>query len=239
MFTAIEIEINHDCNLSCSYCPNSVVQRMERGRMDRGLFENILDQLVELKFSGRMSFDFYNEPFLHPQFVEFVELALSRLPALSVEIYTNGLLVSPEALNRLFCAGIKKLIVTEHEGIKKHPLKGTQDGRIEFRNYSEIQLTNRGGVLPHLAMPEQVVALQETPCGIPSHIVTVTVGGSVLACFEDFHQKLEMGNLRDSRLIDIWNSQKYVRFRKSLAMGRRNDYEPCRSCSRREAKVLG
>lgn len=66
-------------------------------------------------------------------------------------------------------------------------------------------------------------------------IITVTVSGNVLPCFEDYEEHLVMGSLRDKTLMEIWNSEKYLQFRKSLRFGQRHLHTPCKTCNRRES----
>ena len=62
----IEIEINHDCNRACAYCPNSSLKRKNQGQMSERLFLRLLGQLKEIGYRGRISYHFYNEPLLSP-----------------------------------------------------------------------------------------------------------------------------------------------------------------------------
>ena len=69
---------------------------------------------------------------------------------------------------------------------------------------------------------------------LTNNIMTITVKGNVLPCFEDFHQNHEMGNVHETHLRDIWASEKYEQFRKDLARGLRHKYAACKGCNRTE-----
>jgi len=238
LFSAVEIEINHNCNRRCSYCPNSILKRKNTGEIDPGIFAKLLAELSLLNFSGRISYDFYNEPMLHSDFAGIVRQTRYALPRASLELYTNGTLLTLPRFNALLEAGISEFIVTQHEADIDHSfsrvfaaLDPGQRGRVKYRGYQELTLTNRGGTLRHLGAE----GLPLAPCHIPRSIVTVTVSGNVLPCFEDFHENLVMGNLADQTLIEIWMSAAYVRFRSDLALGLRHLHDPCKACNRREA----
>src|SRR5688572_22866722 len=90
LFTRVEIEINHDCNRKCWYCPNAVTERKTTGEMSRENFNKLMDQLNAVNFKGEISFHFYNEPMLAKDFLWFVETARNRLKESKLELYTNG-----------------------------------------------------------------------------------------------------------------------------------------------------
>jgi radical SAM protein with 4Fe4S-binding SPASM domain len=235
---AVEIEINSACNMACSYCPNSVEQRKEKGQMSVETYTLIMDQLVELNFQGRISYDFYNEPMLCTNLELFVEMTNTKLPKSKIIIYTNGTKLTEEKLKELVSLGVCEFVVTEHESEQRGhdfftSVYKNMDPKFKpyvlFQKHSEIQLFNRGGVLPHLGAAEVLL-----PCQIPANIMTITVKGNVLPCFEDFHQNHEMGNVHDTHLRDIWAGEKFEQFRKDLARGLRHKYEACKGCNRTE-----
>ncbi|MEQ1879194.1 MAG: radical SAM/SPASM domain-containing protein [Bdellovibrionia bacterium] len=237
-FSAIEIEINHACNRRCSYCPNSVSKRKSTGVIDPALFSKILLELKVLSFSGRVSYDFYNEPLLHPDFEGVVAKTRADLPKAAIVVYTNGTLLTRERLENLLSLGVTEFIVTRHEMDEGYEFDGVFESlsssareRVQYRGFRELKLTNRGGQLKHLGAEGLVLA----PCHIPSMVVTVTVAGRVLPCFEDYDENLVMGNLHEESLLDIWNSGKFTRFRKDLRLGQRHAYVPCSGCNRVES----
>lgn len=238
MFNAIEIEINHGCNKTCSYCPVSTLERVEKGHMSLEIYEEIISQLKELNYEGRISYDFYNEPMLSPNLEKYVQMAKSALPKTNIELYSNGTLLSLERFQRLNAAGIDKFIITKHEGVGAYVFEDTitklspkERSKVQYRSFTDLRLTNRGGVLPHIPHEREAVNL---PCMIPSMMLTITVNGNVVPCFEDFYQKNQMGNIMEKKLKDIWLSEKYLSFRKKLFLGKRAEFEACKSCSRLE-----
>ena len=90
---AVEIEINSDCNMACPYCPNSKAERVEKGRMEKSLFIEILNQLKSIEYNGRISYHFYNEPTLSPDLEEFVSLTKEYLPNARIDLFSNATLL--------------------------------------------------------------------------------------------------------------------------------------------------
>lgn len=238
---AVEIEINHACNRKCSYCPNSIMQRKSKGMMSLDLFQVIIDNLVDINFNGRLSFDFYNEPTLHPQLDNFVKLVKQRLPDVSVHLYSNGTLINHEKFTSLKNVGVDFFIITQHEedinsaayafADVYSTLSEDSKSSVKFRQHKQINLSNRGGILKHISTEN----LNLTKCSLPSHMLTITVSGNVLACFEDYEENLTFGNLTKEKLIDIWHKPEYTSFRDELNKGLRHRYKPCKECNRREA----
>jgi radical SAM protein with 4Fe4S-binding SPASM domain len=233
---SIEIEINSHCNLACSYCPNSISERIEKGTMDFVLFQKILSQLSERNYRGKIAFDFFNEPMLAKNFDQFVRATREALPESPIELYTNGTLInSEERAKELVNNGISKVVVTKHEEVQELKFQKVYDqldleikDRFTIKDFRDLTLTNRGGLLENTG--ENVTA--NLPCQIPSIMMSVTVKGNVLACFEDYNQTLVMGNVSEEHILDIWENEKFCQFRESLFKGERNQHEICKNCNR-------
>lgn len=241
LFSAIEIEINHACNRSCAYCPNSVGQRKSRGRLDPEIYASLLRQLGAFNYAGRLSYHFYNEPLLHPRLAELVAEARAQVPRVRIELYTNGTLLTAPTFARLRQAGVDQFIVTRQaEDMGRDyafaatwaSLSPEARKSVQYRTHEELMLSNRGGKLSEISVDPR---LRDAACFIPAMIVTVTVSGNVLPCFEDFDEAQVMGNLRDQSLLEIWRSEKYARFRAELALGLRARHLPCLNCSRMQS----
>jgi len=234
--TSIEIEINANCNMSCSYCPNSIENRNSLGDMKPELFDKLVSQLREVDYKGKIAFDFYNEPLLSKNFDNYVKKIKKDLPLCQVELFSNGTKInSKERLEELLDIGIDHFCITKHEGLKKlkvedyiQDLPDHHRRKIQYRNYDNMYLTNRGGVLKDVG--EKIN--NTTPCYVPSVMMTVTVEGNVLPCFEDFNETLVMGNIEETHIKDIWHSPKFSGFRQDLKDGRRDKYEVCKDCNR-------
>lgn len=238
---AVEIEINHACNRECTYCPNSIAERKTKGFMSTEIYQKILDNLSLINFQGRVSYDFYNEPLLHPQISKFIALTKKQLPGSKLHIYTNGTLLTEKKLLELLESGVDLFVVTRHEqdensdtykfaGLLPTLSFGIQQ-KISYRSYKDLTLVNRGGILKHIASD----GLNFAPCHIPSHMLTVTVDGRVLSCFEDFHETLIFGDLKTENIIDIWEKKSYTNFRNDLRRGLRHLHSPCNKCNRKQA----
>lgn len=238
---AVEIEINHACNRSCSYCPNSITSRKTKGTMSLKTYELVLNNLKEIQFKGRISYDFYNEPLLHPDFISIVQMTKKELPNCTIHVYSNGTLIDSYKLTEMLSSGVDKLIVTRHEQDIKNEnfifAKTYEQASFEskkkiiFRTHEDLTLVNRGGLLKHIAEK----GLDLHPCHIPSHMLTVTVDARVLSCFEDYDEVQIFGDLKNEKLIDIWQKEEYHLFREQLKSGLRHRHLPCKNCNRKNS----
>lgn len=242
LFDAVEIEVNSDCNRSCSYCPNSLEPRLERGEIESTLYLRIIEQLASIHFKGRISFHFYNEPLLCSELASYVRYARQKLPSAKIVLYTNGTLLSKTKFDKLIAAGVTRFIVTKHEGVAKLELEDFIKELPEhlkelifLRDYKNMPLTNRGGILPHLGFKKLPHLL---PCYIPSHVVSITLKGNILPCFEDVMQKEVMGNVAEESLMSIWHSSRYQEFRQKLRHGLRHKFDLCHKCNRVNARPI-
>lgn len=233
---SVEIEINHKCNRTCAYCPNSITERKNQGHMSEALFVRIMQELRAIHYQGRISYHFYNEPLLSADLERFVFLTRDYLPKAWIEIYTNGTLLTKERLMGLFELGVNKFTVTKHHGSKDYPfdkvfqeLDEPVKRKIKYLGYKDLHLTSRGGLL-NVGFVKQRPPLN-LPCLIPASLMVITVTGNILPCFEDYHEKLVMGNLNEQSLAEIWNSARYIQFRQDLKQRKRADHEVCKDCN--------
>lgn len=220
LFKVVEIEINSQCNMSCSYCPNSIAQRVEKGEMSEELFVKILNSLVEVSYKGLISFHFYNEPLLSRNIIKYTKMLKEKLPQVTLQVYTNGTLLTLSKFRDLINAGVDAFKVTKHEDVRSDytfdktysELSDSEKKRVIYLGYKELDLTNRSGILEHI----NNVVPSHTPCFLPSAMMVITVNGTVLPCYEDFAQNLAMGSILQHSLLSIWESSKFVEFRNKL-----------------------
>lgn len=66
-------------------------------------------------------------------------------------------------------------------------------------------------------------------CPQPFNTVTISYDGRISACCGDFELILEMGNLEENRILEIWNNKKYKELRKRLVK-KEGEKTKCRGC---------
>jgi radical SAM protein with 4Fe4S-binding SPASM domain len=218
--SSVAIEVNQHCNRRCRYCPVSAAPK-PRDTMDMALFREIVDQLAAAAFDGKIKYHFFNEPLLNRNLETLVSYARARLPRVRSVIYTNGDLLTERRAARLFAAGVDRFIVTDHGGRPRTPFVESvgsagrwSRSRVTVRTIGRgTFLFNRGGLLD-LSRTRQF-----TFCSYPAYEAVIDIDGNVLMCCNDYHGAHVFGNVRDARLIEIWESEAMRRTRQELLHG--------------------
>ena len=76
VFSSIEFNIHGSCNRRCAFCPRvdeNLYPNLDE-YLNKDFFIKILKELSENKYTGRIGFSGFSEPFLHPELLEFVKL---------------------------------------------------------------------------------------------------------------------------------------------------------------------
>jgi len=222
-FNDIDIEVNSSCNRQCSYCPNSISNRgaiKNEKLMKAEVYKKVVDELAELKFTGRLSPIFYGEPLLRKDLVELMKYTREKLPKVDIKMTTNGDLLTVEKYVELVDVGVNKFLITQHgkemsdnvksvfEFIKKNPDKKV---KIIYGKFEEgTPLYNRGGLLK----PDTVD--YNPRCLKPHNPLIIDWEGNVVLCCNDYFSSVKFGNVENEKLIDIWNSKAYTKTRRDL-----------------------
>ncbi len=223
-FSEVAIETNTRCNRRCTYCPNAKFDRGTKNMfMSEPVFYKIIDELREIKFDGRVVLSFYNEPLLDPRLEKLVSYIRKRLPKVSIVIFTNGDYLTKEKFHDLVGCGATNFLVTQHgnnTGPKlKNFLNRLNANEKKYITYQILTdnsfLSNRGGEVK----VKNLDMKNKKWCYLPSDIVQVDYEGNVVLCCNDYHSSIKLGNLKNEKLINIWNKDNYRKLRKNLSKG--------------------
>lgn len=118
------VEPTNACNLKCAYCGNKDMLR-PRTNLDLGLYEKLLDQMVELGIP-RITLHTVGEPTLHPRIAEMVKMATDRERV--VTISTNGTRLHEEPLARALVEAGPHLLNISADAADDETLGKTRDG---------------------------------------------------------------------------------------------------------------
>lgn len=70
------------------------------------------------------------------------------------------------------------------------------------------------------------------PCKFPWDYLVIQWNGDVVGCCRDYNGHNNMGNVLDSSLLDIWNSERYASFRKEHIEGIFENNDFCKNCTK-------
>ena len=101
------LDFANACNVSCIYCGfHSPICEYDwktpewtARKLDPALFETVADDLAAMRAWEHIAVCGEGEPTVHPRFLEFLEGLKKR--GLTIALYTNGVLLSPERMDRL------------------------------------------------------------------------------------------------------------------------------------------
>lgn len=239
LFKKVFIETISYCNNDCAFCPASTKAGVKNSGhlMAEDLYIKILNELADISFLGSIAFHCNNEPLLDSRLASWIKRARSLLKTNFFYLYTNGILINTELANKLFKAGLNRIIVNnysdKHElipSVKKlvdnsYILRGEVIINYRFKN---DYLGNRAGEAPNakgfLKAPLKIMCLR------PLTEIVIGYNGSVPLCCSDGLWKTVTGNVKVSTLKDIWFSDFLKSIKKSLAESNRNCAEICKVC---------
>lgn len=107
------VEITNVCNMSCSFCPGTKREPRFMSKEELSLLLDKLDGVTDYLY-----FHLMGEPTLHPNLVEFIEMAASR--GYHPMLTTNGSLLS-ECGAQIVAAGLYKANISLHSFEKNSP----------------------------------------------------------------------------------------------------------------------
>jgi len=203
-----------------------------------------MKDLKGVNFDGTILYSAFGEPLLYKDIERLIELSVKHCPKARIEIITNGDLLTLEKLVKLFQAGLSLVCISMYDG--PHQIEhfnnfkkaaGLKDDQFVLRKrwlspqeHFGITLSNRAGAwgmkdIGIGALKEPM----ERPCYYPFYQIIIDYDGSVLLCTHDWGRHLILGNIKDSSILDIWNSEVAKKVRTALARKDRN-FAPCNVC---------
>jgi radical SAM protein with 4Fe4S-binding SPASM domain len=96
------VEPTSVCNLRCVMCPNKDLPKDQKGFMDLGLFQKIIDEAKDFVFDVHLLHR--GESLLHPDFFRMVRTAHEA--GIVTSFHTNGTLLDEDRSRRLIEAGL-------------------------------------------------------------------------------------------------------------------------------------
>ncbi len=243
--TEIEISESGTCNRSCSFCPRSAPDFVDKKEfISNNLHEKLCSELKELNYKGTIRYSGFVEPLIDKNIFNLISMARTYLPNVNMEMVTNGDPLNLKRLIKLFDCGLNRILISAYDGkdeaeklesLCKTAKLNINQYIVRHRYYSEdkdfgITLSNRSGLMENAEykIPSLKEALKK-PCYIPSYTFFLDYQGDVLMCPHDWGKKIILGNLNKQRLLDIWFGKKSMILRKRLNNSDRN-FTPCNVC---------
>ena len=91
-----------------------------------------------------------------------------------------------------------------------------------------MALNNRAGLVNNIRNED----VSNVPCLRPTFNIVITYEGNVLPCCNDYFEMEKMGNVKNNSLVEIWNNPRFIKMRKDLLAGKRQNYKLCKNCNK-------
>ena len=109
----VEIEPHSFCNRTCSFCPNSKInRRAEKFPFPSSLYDRILNDLSCIGYDRQLRFSRYCEPLAYRGIFNMIKQANEKCPGIQVMIISNGDYLSESMLKDLREVGLSRLHIS-------------------------------------------------------------------------------------------------------------------------------
>lgn len=107
----LQLETCNICNAECVFCPYPAMKR-KKGTMSMELFTRLMDEAAILPLIDHITFTGLGETLLDKYLFERIRYARSLMPAVMLDIYSNGTFLTKEKIDALIDAGLSVLYVS-------------------------------------------------------------------------------------------------------------------------------
>lgn len=232
IFFAIMAETISVCSRSCWFCKFGQRRYLDEPHtqtlMTWETIETIVDQLVDLKYQNRVSWQRINEPLLDRRLPQIIALTKERLPSCHQSIVTNGDLLSQSKYDELIQSGLDHITISAYDDVTLQKMEELHmsNFNIKDRRDPNFGWDNRGGNIIQFA--EQQI---DGYCERPYTGLNVLVNGDIVLCCCDFYGDVTIGNVHQQHIADIWwHNSVLNRYREHLKSTRKG-LLLCESCS--------
>lgn len=137
---SIHLDICSKCNLKCNFCFQSDEQALKRENFTKGimgwnLFTKIVDDVSKFNDKIRkIKIGLLGEPTLHPQLCEMIKYIKSKNCTETIEMFTNGLLITPKLSENLIESGLNRINISV-EGLDSQEYKKITGIKIDMNKF--------------------------------------------------------------------------------------------------------
>lgn len=237
LFNKVEIETINRCNNDCAFCPINVnIDKRKHILMSDELFNKIINELVNLDYSGALAIFSNNEPLLDPKIFERLKFAKYNLKKAYIYIYTNGLLLTEEKLELLlkytdflYINNYNKTdrLLPTHKKVHEYLIKNHIEAskvEIHLRNKFE-HLSSRAGTSPN----RKKIKTLKSKCILPFSQIVIRPSGKISFCCNDACANYTMDDVNNNSLLNIWNGKEFNKLRNNMNIARHAQI-PCQKC---------
>lgn len=223
IFRQVLIETRTDCNNHCKFCPHAF-NKKTLGIMSWECYKQIINQLSDINYNGRIALMLSNEPLLEDRMEDMIVYARQKSPRFFLDMTTNGTLLTVDRLDKFFKLGLDNININDYRSDRdKYPEKWSKyiepiysaywnNPKVSFqKRKTDETLPNYAGNIPQKFNPKEFGF-----CNYPFRKLTIAFNGDILLCCDDFMYNTFYGNVQKDKLIDCWNNPELNKIRLSL-----------------------
>jgi radical SAM protein with 4Fe4S-binding SPASM domain len=159
---SVSIEPTTACNLGCPECPSGLKMFSRKtGSLSKENFQLWIDSMASTLI--HLNLYFQGEPFIHPDFLRFVQYANKRKVFTSTS--TNGHFITESMANEIISSRLDQLIISidgvTQEVYEQYRIHGKLDKVLDAARILVEQKRKRSSRTPHLVFQFLVVAPNE------------------------------------------------------------------------------
>lgn len=132
----IQCEVSQVCNIKCSYCMQSFINRKDKQLMTFAIFAMLCARLYEYYKIGKkfkqFNFAGWGEPLVNPKLDIMIKHLHDYNYVENIAIVTNGLLLTPDLSLRLIDAGVNQIRISL-QGMTEEKYEEISGKRIDFQ----------------------------------------------------------------------------------------------------------
>ncbi|MGA2159117.1 MAG: SPASM domain-containing protein [Dehalococcoidia bacterium] len=210
--------------------------------MESDLFYKIVDELTEMKYDGRFSFNLFNEPMLDKRLAEFVSYIKKKLPSVITNLNTNGDLLNRNTWLNLRSSGLDSAIISQYDGkLNKNIINLLDEISDNERKHMFVRVFDMerdGNSVGGLIKVNKSIRLPlRSSCWRPFHQLCVNYKGKVPLCCVDYFSSIELGDLCSQSIMEIWKGMKFAYYRSWLMARTRDFINLCRVCDTSQVDI--
>jgi hypothetical protein len=109
----VEIENHSYCNRTCSFCPNSSLDRISRVvPIEGAVYDRIINDLASINYNQTLVWARYHEPLADDSIYERLMQARKALPKAFLSVTSNGDYLNADTLKRLENVGVNHMYIS-------------------------------------------------------------------------------------------------------------------------------
>ena len=226
---AVLIELTSWCNRSCTFCPNSTIEKSPDMLMPEETILRTVGELKRIGYRGRVHLYGNGEPLSDHRFFDLLPVIRKALPGNHLFISTNGdYLNRPDDLEHLRRLGLDEIHVSHYDDRNGHLANREIPGVHHFGlGVLALEFYNRGG---HVNVGS---VANHRSCWWAYGKMYINYRGDVCLCCSDWEGRVVWGNINREPIESIWNNEEYRNCREMHMTGRGKEFQPlCNKCNR-------